>query len=99
MVPGLIDAHTSSLGWRSQPRGWLATGRSVLRTNCIHAEVVSRYTVEQTRAASDDALMERGMVRLREALRTGTTHMEAKSGYGLDTPQNFVYLISAIALE
>ena len=31
-----------------------------------------------------------GYQRMREALRTGTTHLEAKSGYGLDTFQNFV---------
>ena len=86
VVPGLIDAHTHLLwaGDRSREVGWRQEGLS-------YAQIANRgggirYTVEQTRAASDDALMKRGMVRLREALRTGTTHMEAKSGYGLDTP-------------
>ena len=44
-----------------------------------------RSTVAATRLAGDDELFALGYKRLREALRTGTTHLEAKSGYGLST--------------
>ena len=42
-------------------------------------------TVLPTRKASDSQLAHLGVERMREALRNGTTHMETKSGYGLDT--------------
>ncbi len=42
-------------------------------------------TVRATRAADDVSLMAHGRRWLTEMLRTGTTTVEAKSGYGLDT--------------
>ena len=42
-------------------------------------------TVIPTRNASDSELAHLGIERMRKALRNGTTHMETKSGYGLDT--------------
>jgi len=42
-------------------------------------------TVHQTRKASEKELHRIGINRLNEALRNGTTFMEAKSGYGLST--------------
>ena len=85
VVPGLIDAHTHLLwaGDRSQEVGWRREGLS-------YADIASRgggiqHTVHATRQADDDELFSLGYQRLREALHTGTTHLEAKSGYGLDT--------------
>ena len=84
VAPGLIDGHTHLLwaGDRSKEVSWRREGKS-------YAEIASmgggiQYTVQRTRAASDDALHVLGYQRLREALRTGTTHLEAKSGYGLN---------------
>ena len=84
VVPGLIDGHTHLLwaGDRSKEVSWRREGKS-------YAEIASlgggiQYTVEQTRMASDEALHILGYQRLREALHTGTTHLEAKSGYGLN---------------
>jgi len=83
VVPGLIDGHTHLLwaGDRSKEVSWRREGKS-------YAEIASlgggiQYTVQQTRMASDDVLHILGYQRLREALHTGTTHLEAKSGYGL----------------
>src|SRR5207237_10205555 len=42
-------------------------------------------TVAATRAASTDALVAETEARARSALASGTTTLEAKSGYGLDT--------------
>lgn len=85
VIPGLIDAHTHLLwaGDRSKEVAWKREGKS-------YAEIASmgggiRHTVHATRTASDDHLTELGYLRLREALSTGTTHLEAKSGYGLNT--------------
>ena len=80
VVPGLIDAHTHLLwaGDRSKEVRWRREGLS-------YAEIAERgggiqHTVRETRKATDEQLFELGYTRLREALRTGTTHLEAKSG-------------------
>ena len=85
VVPGFVDAHTHLLwaGDRSQEVGWRQKGLT-------YTEIASRgggirHTVERTRQATEEELIELGYVRLREALRTGTTHLETKSGYGLNT--------------
>jgi imidazolonepropionase len=78
VTPGLVDAHThpAFAGDRSDEvaarlEGAPYTGGGILRT------------VAATRAASDDEL--RAMIggRLVSALRSGTTTIECKSGYGL----------------
>lgn len=43
------------------------------------------YTVEHVRRASEEQLYSSLRERLLRMLRTGTTLVEAKSGYGLDT--------------
>ena len=85
VVPGLVDGHTHLLwsGDRSREVAWRQEGKT-------YAEIASmgggiRSTVQFTRSASEDDLFASGYARLRNALRTGTTHMEAKSGYGLST--------------
>ena len=85
VVPGLVDGHTHLLwsGDRSQEVAWRQEGKT-------YAEIASmgggiRSTVQCTRSALDEDLFALGYARLRSALRTGTTHMEAKSGYGLST--------------
>jgi len=85
VIPGLIDSHTHLLwaGDRSQEVRWRREGMS-------YGDIAQRgggiqHTVRETRQATDEDLFELGYTRLREALRTGTTHLETKSGYGLST--------------
>lgn len=85
VVPGLIDSHTHLLwdGDRSQEVRWRREGLT-------YAEIAAKgggiqHTVHATRHSSDETLFKLGYTRLREALRTGTTHLETKSGYGLTT--------------
>jgi imidazolonepropionase len=78
VTPGLVDAHThpAFAGDRSDEaaarvEGAPYTGGGILRS------------VAATRAASDDQLRALIGGRLVRALRTGTTTIECKSGYGL----------------
>jgi imidazolonepropionase len=84
VVPGLIDTHTHLLwaGDRSQEVRWRQEGMTYGQIAELGGGI--RHTVDQTRNASKEQLSQLGYVRLREALHTGTTHLEAKSGYGLD---------------
>ena len=85
VVPGLVDGHTHLLwsGDRSQEVAWRQEGKTYADIASLGGGI--RFTVEKTRSSSHDALFALGYERLRTAMRTGTTHMEAKSGYGLST--------------
>ena len=85
VIPGLIDAHTHLL-WA----GDRSPEVRLRREGMTYADIARngggiQSTVRATRASSNESLFQTGYVRLREALSTGTTHLEAKSGYGLDT--------------
>ena len=92
IVPGLIDAHTHLLwsGDRSREVGWRHEGKSYADIASLGGGI--QYTVSQTCNASSEVLHKLGYQRLRDALRTGTTHLEAKSGYGLSTESELMLL-------
>jgi imidazolonepropionase len=85
VLPGFVDSHTHALfaGDRSDEfeaklegatyQEILAEGGGILRT------------VRATREASDEALLDRLLGYLDTMLAHGTTTVEVKSGYGLDT--------------
>ena len=80
VIPGLVDSHTHLLwaGDRSREVSWKQQGLS-------YREIASKggginASVKPTRNSNDDNLRLIGIERMKEALRNGTTHMEAKSG-------------------
>jgi imidazolonepropionase len=85
VTPGLVDAHTHLLfaGSREDEVAMRARGATYLEILAGGGGILS--TVRATRAASDAALLSHGRRWLGQMLRTGTTTVEAKSGYGLDT--------------
>jgi imidazolonepropionase len=87
VVPGLVDAHCHLLwaGDRSEELKMRQDGLT-------YPEIAARggginLTVTATRKASDAELRRLGKQRLSEAVRNGTTSLEAKSGYGLSTEE------------
>ena len=77
--PGFVDSHTHLVFAGDRTAEFDARMRGE-----HYAAGGIQTTVAATRAASDDELRANA-ARLRdEALRTGTTHVEVKSGYGLD---------------
>ncbi|MEU7041484.1 imidazolonepropionase [Streptomyces varsoviensis] len=79
-LPGFVDSHSHLVfaGDRTAEFNARMSGRS-------YSAGGIRTTVAATRAAGDEELAA-GLARyLREALRQGTTTMETKSGYGLNT--------------
>jgi imidazolonepropionase len=83
VTPGLVDAHTHLVfgGTRADEFEQRIAGATYQEIAANGGGIQS--TVAKTRAASEDALLRAAQTRLRWMLRSGTTTLEAKSGYGL----------------
>jgi imidazolonepropionase len=85
ITPGFVDSHTHAVfgGWRAAEYALRARGVPYMeiarRGGGINA------SVRDVRERSEDELVELSRDRLHELLRLGTTTVELKSGYGLDT--------------
>ena len=79
VIPGFVDSHTHLVfaGDRSEEFAARMAGRPYEASGIT-------VTTAATRAASDDELRRLAKARRAEALRAGITHLEIKSGYGLD---------------
>jgi len=84
VMPGLIDSHTHLIfaGSRSDEFEMRVAGKSYEEIAEKGGGIVK--TVEATRESSKDALIKLAIERLEEALSSGITTIEIKSGYGLD---------------
>ncbi|MEI6812380.1 MAG: imidazolonepropionase [Actinomycetes bacterium] len=78
VIPGFVDSHTHLIfaGDRSQEFRARMLGESYTAGGIAH-------TVEKTRAASNQLLTSNAQGLFNEALQSGTTTIEIKSGYGL----------------
>jgi imidazolonepropionase len=84
VTPGLIDAHSHLVfaGTRERELRQRQAGAGYLEILASGGGILA--TVEHTRAAPIDALLEHGRRWARVMLGCGVTTAEAKSGYGLD---------------
>lgn len=85
VVPGFVDPHTHVVhgGHRLDELRQRLAGASYVDIAARGGGIMA--TVDATRAASVDELVESARGRLDEMLACGTTTCEAKSGYGLTT--------------
>ncbi len=83
VLPGFVDAHTHLVfaGNRADEFALRAEGATYEEIAAAGGGI--RSTVRKTRAASEDKLFEGAMRHAQWFVRTGTTTVEAKSGYGL----------------
>src|SRR5437763_10962208 len=83
VVPGFVDAHAHPVfaGNRADEFEMRAAGASYQEIAAAGGGILS--TVRRTREASEDELLASALRREEWFLRTGTTTVEAKSGYGL----------------
>jgi len=85
VLPGLIDGHTHPVwaGDRVHEFAMKLAGATYMEVHAAGGGI--HFTVEKTRMASEMELVDLLVDRLRRMLRAGTTTVECKSGYGLDT--------------
>ena len=84
VLPGFIDSHTHLVfgGYRAEEFSWRLRGDSYMEIMNRGGGIVN--TVQATREAAVEELVESGIKRLDSMLSFGVTTVEAKSGYGLD---------------
>lgn len=85
VLPGFVDPHTHLVfaGWREDEFQMRVEGASYMEILGAGGGILR--TVRETRKASIEKLVERGLKTLDTMLEHGTTTVEAKSGYGLTT--------------
>ncbi|HSJ05396.1 MAG TPA: imidazolonepropionase [Longimicrobiales bacterium] len=85
ITPGFVDSHTHAVFG-----GWRAAEYALRSRGVPYMEIARRggginASVRDTRARSEEELVELARRRLDSTMRMGTTTVEIKSGYGLDT--------------
>ena len=85
VLPGFIDPHTHLVfgGWRQNEFEMRLAGKTYKEIAEAGGGILS--TVIHTRLATEDDLYNKALERLHEMVNWGTTTVEVKSGYGLDT--------------
>jgi imidazolonepropionase len=85
VMPGFVDPHTNVVwaGDRANEFEMRLAGQTYMDIMAAGGGIMS--TVRQTRAASVGQLVRETRVRLQRMLAHGTTTVEAKTGYGLET--------------
>ena len=85
-LPGFVDSHTHLIfgGFRPDEFGWRLKGDTYMSIMKRGGGIQS--TVDATRATSKEELEKKAQWFIDRMSETGVTTVEAKSGYGLDTP-------------
>lgn len=85
VIPGFVDSHTHLIfgGYRPEEFGWRLKGDTYMSIMERGGGIQS--TVNATRDAGEDELVEKAEWFLGRMREMGVTTVEAKSGYGLDT--------------
>ena len=86
VLPGFVDSHTHLIfgGFRPDEFEWRLRGESYMSIMQRGGGIQS--TVNATRKASEEELIARAQWFINRMSEMGVTTVEAKSGYGLDTP-------------
>jgi imidazolonepropionase len=86
VMPGFVDCHTHLVfaGSRENEFAMRLEGKTYQKILVAGGGILQ--TVSATRKASEKELIELAQKRINELIRWGTTTVEIKSGYGLDTP-------------
>eukprot|EP00744_Colponema_vietnamica_P006347 GILI01009230.1.p2 GENE.GILI01009230.1~~GILI01009230.1.p2 ORF type:complete len:433 (-),score=120.57 GILI01009230.1:201-1499(-) len=85
VVPGLCDGHTHPVWSGDRCHEFMMKLAGATYMDIHKAGGGIGYTVRHTRNSSQEELLESFLTRLDRMLTSGTTLVEAKSGYGLET--------------
>ncbi|MGE5653087.1 MAG: imidazolonepropionase [Bacillota bacterium] len=91
-TPGFVDPHTHLIYAGSREHEWALKQQGVPYLEILKRGGGILYSVEQTRRAGAERLLAASRQRIDTMLAHGTTTVEAKSGYGLDTETELLQL-------
>ncbi len=99
VLPGFVDSHTHFVfgGYRPDEFILRLRGASYMEIMSYGGGIFS--TVQATRKASKDELINKGIKRLDTMVSFGVTTVEGKSGYGLDHDNEIKQLESMVELD
>ncbi len=99
VIPGFVDPHTHVVwaGDRASEFEMRVAGRTYMEIMAAGGGIMS--TVRATRAAPLDELVAQTQTRLARMLAHGTTTVEAKTGYGLETASELKMLAAIRRLQ
>jgi len=95
VMPGLVDAHTHLVFAGSRENEFEMRLKGISYMEILKKGGGILQTVEETRKATVEELVEAGLKSLNNMLLHGTTTIEAKSGYGLST-EHEIKILKAI---
>lgn len=95
VVPGLVDCHTHVVFAGSRENEYVQRIEGATYLEIMQAGGGIRNSMRALRQASQDDLVEQSRPRLQRMLASGTTTVEAKTGYGLDA-ENEIKTLRAI---
>jgi len=95
VVPGLVDCHTHAIFAGSREGEFVQRIKGASYLEILEAGGGIRNTMRSVRAASEDDLVNQSLPRIRRMIASGSTTIEAKSGYGL-SPQDELKQLRAI---
>ncbi len=85
VTPGFVDPHTHPVFYNGREEEYAMRLAGATYEEIAEKGGGIRSSIDGVRNASEDELIERVTKRMDRFLRLGTTTIEAKSGYGLDT--------------
>ncbi len=99
VIPGLIDCHTHLVfgGWRSDEFVRRIQGEDY--REIARQDGGIRRSMTQTREASMDELVDRGLTHLDQMYHLGVVHAESKTGYGLSLEHEIRQLDAARSID
>jgi imidazolonepropionase len=97
VVPGLIDPHTHAVWAGDRLEDFEARSRGKTYETILAAGGGIRSTIRATAAASAETLASLALPRIEALIRSGSTTIEIKSGYGF-TPEAELTMLEAIAM-
>lgn len=87
IMPGLIDSHTHPIYAGNRVKEFIMRAQGATYQEIHAAGGGIQFTVDKTRQATARELYTQGAATLMRMLEHGTTTVEAKSGYGLETEE------------
>ncbi len=87
LIPGLVDPHCHPLWAGDRKHEFVLRAQGATYEEIHAAKGGIAHTVEATRRASDEELLQSTTATLERMLAHGTTTSEVKSGYGLSTAE------------